>query len=237
MVRVDGLGSAHAPKISVVCDRSDTAPVWGYILRHKGLSVLLEQTIPGAFERWNRETPDLVVFDVDIQAHDPVELCRRFRALSVAPILVFLPGHHETQVLDCYGAGADEVIVKPVSPPIFLAKVMAWMRRSWVMPLTGLDMVRSGAYSLDPQERCLREPGGVQVKLTNLEFRLLHQLMSRDGQLFRAEELIQSIWGAYGSGDQVSLKNVVYRLRRKIEVDPGHPVLIRTWQDGYYFQG
>ncbi|HEY5903493.1 MAG TPA: response regulator, partial [Anaerolineales bacterium] len=136
MVRVDGLGSAHAPKISVVCDRSDTAPVWGYILRHKGLSVLLEQTIPGAFERWNRETPDLVVFDVDIQAHDPVELCRSFRALSVAPILVFLPGHHETQVLDCYGAGADEVIVKPVSPPIFLAKVMAWMRRSWVMPLT-----------------------------------------------------------------------------------------------------
>ena len=83
------------------------------------------------------------MFDVDIQAHDPVELCRRFRALSVAPILVFLPGHHETQVLDCYGAGADEVIVKPISPAIFQAKVTAWMRRSWSLPVSGLGLVKA----------------------------------------------------------------------------------------------
>lgn len=206
-------------------------------MRHQGLIVLLENSVAAALEHWSAETPDLVVFDIDIQRHDPIELCRKFRAISVAPILVFLPTHHETQVLDAYAAGADEVIVKPASPPIFLAKVMAWLRRSWIMPLTGLETVKVGQYTLDPAERCLREPGGIQVPLTNLEFRLLNLLMGRAGQLFTGEELIQAIWGAYGSGDQVSLKNVVYRLRRKIEIDAGRPLLLRTWQDGYYFQG
>jgi len=49
--------------------------------------------------------------------------------------------------------------------------------------------------------------------------------------------LIETIWGGYGQGDQVLLKNVVYRLRKKIEVDPSRPVLLQTWQGGYSFQG
>jgi DNA-binding response OmpR family regulator len=78
---------------------------------------------------------------------------------------------------------------------------------------------------------------GTEVKLTNLEFHLLHLLMSRPGRVFNAEEIIQAIWGGYGHGDQVLLKNVVYRLRRKIEADPGRPALLQTWQGGYSFRG
>ena len=74
-------------------------------------------------------------------------------------------------------------------------------------------------------------------QLTNLEFRLLHLLMSRPGQIFSAEDTIESIWGGHGGGDQVLLKNVVYRLRKKIEADPSHPVLLQTWPGGYSFQG
>jgi two-component system, OmpR family, response regulator VicR len=61
-------------------------------------------------------------------------------------------------------------------------------------------------------------------------------LMSRPGHVFGAEAIVQSIWGGYGHGDQVLLKNVVYRLRRKIEADPSRPVLLKTWQGGYSFQ-
>ena len=67
--------------------------------------------------------------------------------------------------------------------------------------------------------------------------RLLHFLMSRSGCIFSAEDIIQAIWGGYGSGDEVLLTNVVYRLRRKIEDDPSQPALLQTWQGGYSFQG
>ena len=235
--QVNELKSNYVPKIFVVCDRTDTAPVWGFILRQQGLVVILETSLDKAVDHWSMEMPDLVVIDIDITHQDPMLLYKKFRAVSVAPILLFLPAHHETQILEAYAAGVDEVVVKPISPAIFLAKIVAWVRRSWTLPVDGLSLVKAGKHRLDPTRRCLIAPNEQEIKLTNLEFRLLHLLMSRPAFVFSAEDIIQSIWGGFGSGDQVLLKNVVYRLRRKIEVDPGHPTLLQTWQGGYSFQG
>jgi len=166
-----------------------------------------------------------------------MELYKRFRAVSVTPILLFLPTYHETEILQAYAEGVDDVVVKPISPPIFLAKIVAWMRRSWMVPTAELVQVKAGKHRLEPARRCLLNPDGMEVRLTNLEFRLLHLLMSRPGHVFSIEDIIQAIWGGYGSGDQVLLKNVVYRLRRKIEADPSHPVFLKTGPGGYCFQG
>jgi DNA-binding response OmpR family regulator len=225
------------PVAFVVCDRSDTAPVWGYILRQEGLSVILQTSGEKAINRWAIAMPDLLVIDIDVPHQDRIELCKKFREVSVAPILLFLPTHHETQILETYAAGVDEVVVKPISPPIFLAKIMAWVRRSWIMPVDGLSLVKAGKYKLDPTHRCLLNPDGLEIKLSNLEFLLLHLLMSHPGHIFSAEDIVQSIWGGYGSGDQVLLKNVVYRLRKKIEADPSRPLLLQTEFGGYSFQG
>ena len=227
----------YIPKVFVVCDQRDTAPVWGYILRQRGLIVILETSRDKAIDRWSNEMPDLVVIDVDIAPEDRIELYNKFRAVSVAPILLFLPAYDETQILEAYAAGVDEVVVKPISPAIFLAKITAWVRRSWIMPVDELSLVKVGKHRLDPTQRCIIDSKGLEIKLTNLEFRLLHLLMSRPGYVFSAGDIIESIWGEYGNGDQVLLKNVVYRLRKKIEADPGHPMLLQTWQGGYAFQG
>lgn len=236
MKQVETIDSTQVTKVFVVCDRSDTAPVWGYILRQQGLSVVLEPALEKAIDRWTTENPDLVVLDVDIPHADRMDLYQKFRAVSVAPILLFLPTYHETEMLEAYAAGVDEVVVKPISPAIFLAKIQAWTRRSWTVPTTELSQVRAGKHRLDPARRCVINAEGREIKLTNLEFRLLHQLMSRPGNVFSAEDIIEAIWGGYGSGDQVLLKNVVYRLRRKIEPDPSRPAYLQTWQGGYAFR-
>lgn len=237
MTQVDKQVDVYVPKIFVVCDQTDTAPVWGYILRHQGLIVILETSIQKAIEHWTVEIPDLVVIDIDIRKQDPMELYKQFREVSVAPILLFLPSHDETQILDAYAAGVDDVVVKPISPAIFLAKILAWGRRSWTVPVKGLVHVKAGKHRLDPLRRCLIDPQGAEIRLTNLEFRLLHLLMSQPSRIFPVEDIIEAIWGGFGEGDQVLLKNVVYRLRKKLEADPGHPVLLQTWPGGYSFQG
>ena len=237
MKQVETIDATPVTKVFVVCDRSDTAPVWGYILRQQGLSVVLEPALEKAMDRWTTENPDLVVLDVDLPHADRMDLYQKFRAVSVAPILLFLPTYHETEMLEAYAAGVDEVVVKPISPAIFLAKIMAWMRRSWTVPTAELSQVRAGKHRLDPARRCMIDPDGRDVRLTNLEFRLLHLLMSRPGHVFSAEDIIEALWGGYGNGDQVLLKNVVYRLRKKIEADPGRPAYLQTWQGGYSCQG
>jgi len=225
------------PKIFVVCNQKDTAPVWGYILRQQGLIVVLETSIEKAIDHSALETPDLVVIDIEMAHQDRMELYERFREVSVAPILLFLPTHHEMQILEAYAAGVDEVVIKPISPAIFLAKILAWVRRSWSMPVDELSPVRARRHRLDPVHRCMINPDGQEIKLSNLEFSILHLLMIRPGHIFYAEHIIQSIWGGYGSGDQALLKNVVYRLRRKIEADPSRPLLLQTELGGYSFQG
>jgi DNA-binding response OmpR family regulator len=224
-------------KVFVVCNQADTAPLWGYIIRQQGLIAILETDVDKAFEHWAAEMPELVVIDLNNARQDPLELCKQFRGSSVAPLLLILPTYHETQILDAYALGVDDVIVKPVSPPILMAKLMAWLRRSWVMPTDELDSVKVGRYRLVPVLRSLIDPNDAHVRLTNLEFRMLHLLMSRPGHVFLAEEIIQTIWGGYGNGDHVLLKNVVYRLRRKIEEDPGEPCILKTWPGGYSFHG
>jgi DNA-binding response OmpR family regulator len=237
MNQADYIEATQVTKIFVVCDRSDTAPVWGYILRQQGLTVILETSLEKAVDRWTTEIPDLVVLDVDVSHRDRMDLYKKFRAVSVTPILLFLPTYHESEILEAYAAGADEVVIKPISPALFLAKIMAWMRRSWMVPTAELTQVKAGKHRLEPARRCMINPNGLEIKLTNLEFRLLHLLMSRPGHVFSAEDIIQAIWGGYGNGDHVLLKNVVYRLRKKIEADPSHPVFLQTWQRGYSFQG
>ncbi|HEX6270412.1 MAG TPA: response regulator, partial [Anaerolineales bacterium] len=166
-------GPAQIPKVLIVCDQSDTAPVWGYILRQQGLIVILITSVEKAMDRWTTEIPDLVVIDITAAQGDPVELCRKFRELSGAPLLLILPTHHETQILEAYAAGVDEVAIKPISPAIFLAKIQAWIRHSWIVSAEGLNHVKADKHRLDLARRCLLIPAGKEIRLTSLEFRLL----------------------------------------------------------------
>ena len=233
----DQANAGYIPKIFVVCEQRDTAPVWGYILRQQGLIVILETSLEKAIDHWSGEITDLIVLDIDITRPESVQLYKTFRAVSTIPVLLFLPVYHEMQILEAYAVGVDDVVVKPVSPAVFLAKIMVWVRRSWNVPVDNLSLLKAGKYRLDPAHRCMVDPHEVEIKLTNLEFRLLHVLMSRPNHNFTVEEIIQAIWGGYGNGDQVLLKNVVYRLRKKIEADPSRPLLLQTGQGGYFFHG
>jgi DNA-binding response OmpR family regulator len=233
----DPSNERHIPKIFVVCDQKDTAPVWGYILRQQGLQVILETSLEKAIDHWSEEIIDLIVLDIHRSHSDRVLLYKTFREQSVVPLLLLLPAYDETQILDAYAAGVDDVVVKPISPAIFLEKIMAWVRHSWIRPVDGLHLVKAGEYRLEPARRCMIDPHETEIGLTNLEFRLLYLLMSRPGHIFGADEIVESMWGGYGDRDQVLLKNVIYRLRKKIEADPGHPLLLQTWRGGYSFQG
>jgi DNA-binding response OmpR family regulator len=130
----------------------------------------------------------------------------------------------------------DECVIKPISPAVFLAKIQAWARRgrssgSHVAASSSIITLR-----LDPARRSAVSSTGQEVKLTNLEFRLLRLLMSRPGQVFTTDDIIQNVWGSQGDDDAALLKNVVYRLRKKLENETGGAYSIQTWPGGYSFQ-
>jgi DNA-binding response OmpR family regulator len=219
-------------RILLVSDDRETGRIWAYALSWGGTEAILVSSVKEALDRWATETFDLMVVDDNTPQLDGIDFCRQLRAEAVNPILLLSPSRNEAHVLQAYEAGVDECIAKPISPPLLIAKVKAWLRRSWTVPAGALDNLQAGDLQLDPTRRELVTATGSVVKLTNLEFRLLQLLMSHPGQVLESDVIIERVWGYTGGGDSVLLKNLVYRLRRKIE-----PRYIETVAgEGYTFQ-
>lgn len=218
-------------RVLIVCDQSDTAPLLGYMIREKGLNAIIETSVQRALTRAIDLVPELVVIDVNAKHAERIRLVQEYRQLTSNPILLFLPTHHETQILEAYEAGVDECIVKPVSPAIFIAKISAWARRSGTHIL---QPATSQKLTLDPARRSAKLAPGKEIDLTHLEFRLVRLLTSRPGYIFTNNEIIRAVWGSSGEKDQAALKNVIYRLRKKL--GKNYEYMIQTSPGGYSFQ-
>lgn len=226
----------YAAKILLISDDPTTARTWAFLFTQKGLSTELAGSAEEALSAWERDAFDLILIDVHTPALDCIGLCQQLRAVAANPILVLPRQNSESHLLRAYEAGADECIVKPISPQLLLAKVLAWQRRAWTVPTEALDRLQAAGAQLDPARRELVIGSGAAIRLTNLEFRLLHLLMSNSGRPLDSKLIVERVWGFDGSGEGALLKNLVYRLRRKIEADPSHPHYLQMVSgEGYVF--
>ena len=217
-----------SPKVLIVSNRRITGPLWVFNLQQDKLNVVLETNPANALARWEKELPDLIVLDTDLGEAPALELIKGLRAEALTPILLLVPDWQETTVLEAYEAGVDDHLMKPVSPSLLLAKVKAWLRRSPSVSIDLLNPIKVGTLQLFPSEKSVLLEGGSPIRLTNLELRLLYYMMSRPGQIVTIEELNQKVWGYRSEADNTMLRNVIYRLRRKIESDPAKPLIIQT---------
>jgi DNA-binding response OmpR family regulator len=227
---------APGSTVLFVSNDLEVSGIWVFVLRQMGLEATLVRSAQEAVDHWARGTFDLVLIDAYGPDLDGIDVVRQLRSQAVNPILMFTPDRDETHMLEAYRAGVDECVVKSVSPALFMAKVRAWLRRSWTVPASALDNVQAGVLCLDPARRVVTTESGSVVKLTNLEFRVLHLLMRHRGQVLPSDLIVDRVWGCAGGGDHVLLKNVIYRLRRKIEPDPHEPRYLQTVAgEGYVF--
>ena len=231
--RDPGWSAQPSRRVLLVSNDRESGEIWAYALRQMGLQVTLAASAADAVARWEQDTFDLILIDVCGPDLDGIELAHRFRSVAVNPVLLFTTHCDEAYVVTAYGAGVDECVIKPLSPSLFLAKVRAWLRRAWMVPATALASFQAGPLRLDPARRAVLLADGTVVRLTNLEFRLLHLLMSHPGQPLAADVIVERVWG-YSGGDSVVLKNLVYRLRHKIEPDQSQPRYIQTAPGGGY---
>ncbi|MEW6404671.1 MAG: response regulator transcription factor [Chloroflexota bacterium] len=223
-------------KVLIVSNQQTTGPLWVFTLQLQKLDVALEAVPANVFQRSSEEIPDLIVLDVSWPENLILDMIKKLRVETVVPIILLTPVGTEAFQLNAYLAGVDDVLTKPISPSLFNAKIKVWLRRAWTVSPDTLEPLSVSKMQLLPEMRSVNMPNGVIVRLTNLEFRLLYFLMSRAGRPVTAEHLIQHVWGYADGADSTILKNLVYRVRRKIEKDPAKPVYLQTAPGlGYQF--
>jgi len=222
------------PRVLIVSNQQTTGPLWVFSLQQQNLRVALEADPSNTLKRCEADPPDLIILDINLPEAQTVDLIKSLRAEMVTPILLLTPPRSEDNIIDAYNAGVDDYLIKPVSPSLFNAKVRVWLKRSWSATTSTLDPVKFGGMHIFPAERVVMRSNGQAVHLTNLELRLLYYLAGRAGENVTTEELNQRVWGYTGEVDNTMLKNVVYRLRRKIEADPANPKIIQPVASGGY---
>ena len=222
------------PRVLIVSNQQTTGPLWVFSLQKQNFQVALEADPSNTIKRCEVEPPDLIILDINLPEAQTVDLIKGLRAEMITPILLLTPPRSEDNIIDAYNAGVDDYLIKPVSPSLFNAKVRVWLKRSWSTTTSTLSPMKVGGLQIFPSERMVMKNSGQAVHLTNLELRLLYYLAGRVGQTVTTEELNQRVWGYTGEVDNTMLKNVVYRLRRKIEADPANPKIIQTVASGGY---
>jgi len=212
-------------KALIVDDDLVLADVIAFTLKREGFEVILAHDGLTALERCEKESPDIIVLDVNIPRLDGFQVCRRIREHANTPIILLTVRGEEDDILQGFDIGADDYIVKPFSPRQLVARTKAVLRRAGQTPPSLIRKV--GDLTLDPGRRELTIKNGEPIALTQLENRLLDYLMMNLGQVLTMESIIDYVWGPQGA-DRDMLRQLIYRLRVKIEPNPSDPYFIKT---------
>ena len=213
-------------KLLVVDDDPELRPLVGFALRQASYLVVEAASGEEALTLLERELPDLMILDVNLPGIDGFEVLRRARTNGRhLPILMLTVRGEEEDLVRGLDLGADDYLTKPFSPRTLLARVRALLRRAGQEAPPRPTAV--GGLVLD-EERHLLHVGERQVVLAPLELRLLQLLLAQAGRTVAPERLIRHLWGGSVSAGREHLKQLVYRLRQKIEDDPMAPRLLRT---------
>jgi DNA-binding response OmpR family regulator len=219
-------------KILVVDDDQALLSLVSFALRQAGYLPLEAGEAAQALSLFEREQPNLVILDVNLPGgQSGFEVLRQIRAQSRTPVMLLTVRNSEEDEVRGLDLGADDYLNKPFSPRSLLARVRALLRRADpALPAEEAagHGLQAGRLALDPDNQAVRVADGPVVRLTKLEYRLLQYLFVNAGRTLPTERLTQHVWGYAGAGDRQMLKQLIHRLRQKIERDPAAPEYVLT---------
>jgi len=212
-------------KLLVVDDDADLSALVGFALTNAGYAVVKAADTGEALRAFDAELPNLVILDINLPSGSGFDVCKAIRGRSEVPIMMLTARGEEEDLVRALELGADDYLTKPFSPRTLLARVKALLRRAGI---EAGDTVEAGRVALDLEAHTISVGGGAPLRLTRLETRLLQILVAQAGHVVSAERLLAHVWGHRGSGDRQLLKQLVHRLRQKLEREPGSADLLHT---------
>jgi DNA-binding response OmpR family regulator len=218
-------------KVLLVDDDLDLLSVTGFALQQAGFVVVKANDGLAALQVFESENPDIAVLDINMPRMNGFELAQRLRQKSKIPVLMLTVRSEEQDVVRALSLGADDYLTKPFSPRILVARIRALLRRAGVEAEAAVTF---GALTLRVDDLTLVGLRGEPIRLTPLEMRLLQLLFAHAGRTVPTDRILVHVWGNRAGGNRQLLKQLVHRLRQKLETDPAAPRLLRTVPNAGY---
>ena len=193
-----------------------------------------------ALERFNSETFDLAVLDVNMPKLDGFKLLNKIRKESKIPVILLTARASDEDKILGLGLGADDYLTKPISMVELVARIKAHFRRNYEYIETIPEektVIESGDLVVD-LDQCAVFKKGALLDLNVKEYKLLVYFMKNPGKVFTKKQIYEEVWDDYYYGDSNTIMVYISRLRNKIEDENNKMEYIKTIRGiGYRFEG
>jgi DNA-binding response OmpR family regulator len=205
-------------------------------LERAGFTVLSTESGAEAITVTASAAPDLVILDLGLPDVPGETVAREIRAAAPVPILMLTARAAEEDRIAGLELGADDYVTKPFSPRELVLRVQAILRRGGQVAGPAAASYGGGTLVIDEPRRevTVRD---AYVELTPTELGILLALATVPGRVYSRYELINRVRGYEFEGYERTIDSHVKNLRRKIEQDPGSPMIVQTVLGGGYRLG
>jgi two-component system, OmpR family, KDP operon response regulator KdpE len=217
--------AAHPPTILMIDDETQIRRLLRVALEGSGYRVFEAASGQEGLVEAAQRHPDAIILDLGLPDMDGVEVLKRLREWSQAPVLVLSVREGEDDKVSALDHGADDFVTKPFGTAELLARLRVVRRRA--LPLEENAVFVSGRLEVDLSSRRVLV-AGKEVKMTPTEYSLLRLLVRNAGKVVTHRHILKEVWGPnYGEQTQY-LRVYMAHLREKLEENPGRPELLVT---------
>ncbi|HEY4126248.1 MAG TPA: response regulator transcription factor [Rhizomicrobium sp.] len=173
---------------------------------------------------------EFMILDVGLPDGDGRKLCRALRDDGVScPIVLLTAADSDADTIEGLESGANDYITKPFRFAVLMARIHAHLRNH---EQSEEAVYRIGPYTFRPSAKLLIDPTEKKIRLTEKETNIL-KFLYRSGDTVARETLLHEVWGYNPAVTTHTLETHIYRLRQKIENNPGQAQILVTESGGY----
>lgn len=219
------MSAGGEPLVLVVEDDAQVRRFLRAALASHAFRLLEAGTVREAEQLATGHNPDVYLLDLGLPDGDGVDLARRLREWTRAPIIVLSARGREEDKVNALDAGADDYLTKPFGVNELLARLRVALRHAQATP-SGEPVLEAGPLKVDLARREVTVDGR-DVRLTPTEFKLLALLARHAGKVLTHRQILKEVWGPNAS-EAHWVRVHMAELRKKVEADPARPRLLVT---------
>lgn len=201
--------------VLVVDDDPRMVELMQHILDLEGYRVITASGGTAGLAAFARESPDLVLLDIQMPDVDGYRVCRQIRALSQVPIIMVSVKDDDRDKIKGLECGADDYVTKPFCVQELTARIKSMLRRARYADESDEAPYRCGPLLVD-FSRYRVQCDNTDINLTATEYRLLSYLAHNAGRVVTSDRILAKVWGKEYSDDRHLLRVNMARLRQKL---------------------
>jgi DNA-binding response OmpR family regulator len=224
-------------KVLLIDDDNDLLQLASHIFKSAGAQVITARDGSEGIGKMLTYRPHFILLDIQMPGINGFDVCKIIRKMSNAPLIILTALNFEQNVVRALELGADDILAKPFSVAVLLARVNAVLRRSgYENDYSAIFNYNDGHLIVDHERHEVLVKGN-RINSSPTEFRLLAYLIRNIGKTLTYNQLLANVWGEEYRGNIDIVHVYISTLRSKIEVNPKKPRYIHlVYGVGYVFE-